>query len=341
MNHGYDAMRVVIAGAASLLAKELKDVLEQSSLAAAEIQLLDEELAAGTLTSSGDEPVVIQTINDDSFERARFVFFAGSPGFAEKYAPQAERSGALMIDLSGGLTSRTQARPWIAALDAALPAPPSHLAAGSVQSFYSIPSVTADIAISLSAALAPLGLSRLVITALQPVSEHGREAIEELENQVVNLLSFKPIGQTVFDAQVGFNLLTSFGEQSSFKLSDARARTVAETRRYLDGRLAMPAIALMQAPVFHSHGFTAFAEFASAPVLAEITHRLQQAGLKVAAQDDEPPNNVNVVEQSRPVVGQPQRDPGIENGVWLFGAADNLRVPAANAVALAEKLLAS
>jgi hypothetical protein len=50
---------------------------------------------------------------------------------------------------------------------------------------------------------------------------------------------------------------------------------------------------------------------------------------------------VNVVGETRPVLKQPERDPGIETGVWLWGAADNLRVPAATAIAIAEKLLVS
>ncbi len=50
---------------------------------------------------------------------------------------------------------------------------------------------------------------------------------------------------------------------------------------------------------------------------------------------------MNVAGETRPVLGQPERDPGIEKGVWFWGAADNMRVPAATAVAIAEKLLAS
>jgi hypothetical protein len=47
------------------------------------------------------------------------------------------------------------------------------------------------------------------------------------------------------------------------------------------------------------------------------------------------------VGETRPVLRQPERDPSIETGVWLWGAADNLRVPAATAVSIAEKLLTS
>jgi aspartate-semialdehyde dehydrogenase len=103
----------------------------------------------------------------------------------------------------------------------------------------------------------------------------------------------------------------------------------------------LPAITLVQAPVFHSHAFTAYAEFKSVPSLEDLAARLQNAGLKLARAKDEPPTNVNVVGEVRPVLRQPERDPGIETGVWLWGAADNLRVPAASASTVAEKLLAS
>jgi aspartate-semialdehyde dehydrogenase len=73
----------------------------------------------------------------------------------------------------------------------------------------------------------------------------------------------------------------------------------------------------------------------------DLVAQLKSAGLKVAAVDDLAPTNVNVAGEARPVVGQPEPDSGIETGVWLWGAADNLRVPAATAIAIAEKLLAS
>ncbi len=179
------------------------------------------------------------------------------------------------------------------------------------------------------------------MTVLQPVSERGPEAIEEMESQVVKLLSFQPVSQRIYDAQVGFNLLSSYGPESRIKLGDARARIANESRRYAAGRAPVPAVMLVQAPVFHSHAFTAYAEFKSAPALDDLVARLHAAGLKVASAKEEPPTNVNVVGESRPVLGQPERDPGIETGVWLWGAADNFRVPAVTAVAIAEKLLAS
>jgi aspartate-semialdehyde dehydrogenase len=341
MSSSREAVRVAIAGAGSLRGKELKQWLEESDFPASEIRLLDEEILAGTLTEAGGEPAVIETVDEASFERVRFAFFTGSAAFSARHAMEASRSGAVVIDLSGGLSQESGAKPWIPALDPLLPAPARAVRSGEPQSLFLVPSTPASIAISISAALAPLGVARLAITIFQPASERGTEAIEELERQTVNLLSFQPIAQDIFDAQVGFNLLARYGPESGQKLADIRAKIVDEVKSYLDRRTPAPAIVLVQAPVFHSHAFSAYAEFATPPAMDDLIARLQAAGLKIIAANEEPPNNVNVAGEARPVLGQPERDPGIENGVWLWGAADNLRVPVTTAVDIAEKLLAS
>jgi aspartate-semialdehyde dehydrogenase len=335
------ATRVAIAGASSLVGKELKAWLEESNFPALEIRLFDEAIAAGTLTELAGEPAVIETVTEESFERIRIAFFAGSAQFSIAHGMQARGSGAAVIDLSGGIGADPGAKLWIPALDGTLAPPPTSVAGGEPQSLFLVPAVPADVAISMSAALAPLGLARLALTFLQPASERGALAIEELEGQVVNLLSFQPISKTMFDAQIGFNMLSRYGPESVEELSEARARIVGEVRRYLAGRLPMPAISLVQAPVFHSHTFTAFAEFQAAPPLEAVAESLAAAGLKVTPANEEAPSNVNVVGEGRPVLGQPERDDLVENGVWVWGAADNLRVPSVTAAAIGEKLLAS
>jgi len=341
MTSSNEAVRVAIGGASSLLGKELNTWLEESNFPAIDIRLVDEEFAAGTLTEAGGEPAIIETVTQESFERVRFAFFTGSAGFTQRHAEEARRAGAVVIDLSGGLSADVKTKLWIPSLDATLSPPVVNVIPGEPQSLFEAPSAPSDAAISISAALAGAGLQRLVVTALQPVSEYGPDAIEELESQVVKLLSFQPVPQTVFDAQIGFNMLSSYGPESSLKLAEARDRIARESRRYVEGRAPTPAIMLVQAPVFYSHTFTAYAEFKTAPDLEDLVSRLENAGLKVARAKDEPPTNVNIVGETRPVLRQPERDPGIETGVWIWGAADNLRVPAATAAAIAQKLLAS
>ena len=96
-----------------------------------------------------------------------------------------------------------------------------------------------------------------------PVSERDQAGVEELESQTASLLSFREIAKPVFDAQVAFNLLASYGEESKPRLADTRSAIARDVARYLAGRAPVPAIQLVQAPVFYGYAFAAYAEFAS------------------------------------------------------------------------------
>ena len=71
--------RIGIVGASSLAGKELSDSLADSTLAACDITLLDDDNAAGQITAAGDEVSFIQKIEPESFAGLDFVFFAGDP----------------------------------------------------------------------------------------------------------------------------------------------------------------------------------------------------------------------------------------------------------------------
>src|SRR5580698_343237 len=123
MPGGRDSLhKVAIVGASSLLGKDLKQVLEDRNFPASEIILLDESVAAGTLTEAGGEPAFIRTLEEDSFEGARFVFFAGSAADAARNWPATQRAGATVIDLTGAANSHARAVPRIPALRSVFPA---------------------------------------------------------------------------------------------------------------------------------------------------------------------------------------------------------------------------
>src|SRR5258706_3831681 len=96
-----DPNRIVIAGASSLLGAELKSLLEESRFAGWDLRLVDEEVAAGKLTEAAGEPAVIQPVEEGSFEKARFVFFTGSPQFTRANLLAARQANATITALSG------------------------------------------------------------------------------------------------------------------------------------------------------------------------------------------------------------------------------------------------
>jgi aspartate-semialdehyde dehydrogenase len=331
--------RVAIVGASSLRGKELKLVLEDRNFPAGEIVLLDEPVLAGTLTEAGGEPTFIRALDEDSFEKAAFAFFAGSAQDAERNWQAAERSGARVIDLTGAVNSSPNAITWIHSLESVIPRRTAKGNGPGKFAPYCSPAPGVIISCALAAGLAPFSPARVVVMLFPPVSERDQAGVDELESQTTNLLSFRPIEQSVFDAQVGFNLLAGYGEECKPALKDLRAAIARETARYLAGRAPVPAIQLLQAPVFYGYAFAAYAEFGSPQSPEQLQNAFGNLGIKTVAPDEPPPSNVSVAGESEIQIAPIEPDPTVENGVWIWGAVDNLRLAATNAVQIAEKLL--
>jgi len=338
MAQAEQGIRIAIAGATSLRGKQLIEAIGSSDLDAAELRLFDEEIADGTLTEAAGEPALVRSVDEESFSGARFVIFAGSAVFAQRHVAAALAAGATVIDLSGGLSARPDARSWIPTLDSILDPPFQRASAASGGGVYVSPSVPSQAAISLAAALRGANGRLRSIVFLQPVSELGIAGIEELEGQTVKLLSLQPMPQELFDMQVAFNLAQEYGPASKANLSASRESLALDVALYLKDRVPVPAVTMLQAPVFHSHGFMAYAEMDSPD---HFVDRVEAAGLKVISEGDPSPTNVSVAGESRPVLARPERDRNAERGWWIWGAADNLSVAAANAIAIAENLLVS
>jgi len=333
--------RVAIFGASSLRGKELRLVLEERNFPASEIILLDESAMAGTLTEAAGEPTFIRPLEEDSFEGARFVFFAGSPSGKERNWEVAQRAGATVIDLTGAIAASGRATTSIPSLSTVLLPTPASSASGPARAvgYYSPPSPVI-IACTLAAGLGKLSPERIVILLFPPVSERDQAGVEELENQTTNLLTFRELSKAVFDEQVAFNLLTGYGEASKPRLEDTRVSVAREVAQYLTGRAPIPAIQLVQAPVFYGYAFAAYADFGAPVPVEKLQAAFAGLGVKFSGADDPAPTNISVAGEGEIQLARLEPDPNIAAGLWLWGVADNLRLAATNAVRIAEELLA-
>lgn len=340
--------RVAIVGASSLLGKELKQVLEDRHFPAGDIILLDASVMAGTLTEAAGEATFIRALDEESFEGARFAFFAGTATDANQNWLAAQRAGATVIDLTGALAAKNLgtsenggAVAWIPSLDPALP---PRLAPGDdngpdSRAAYSSPAVPVISVCTLAAALKSLSPQHISALLFPPVSERDQAGVEELESQTASLLSFREIGRPVFDAQVAFNLLSAYGPESQFRLEDLRAAIARDVASYLAGRVPVPAIQLVQAPVFYGYAFAAHAQFGSALPAASFEAAFAGLGVKIVAPGDPAPSNVSAAGENEILLAPVGADPNVPGSVWLWGMADNLRLAATNAVRIAEEVL--
>ncbi|HXL23246.1 MAG TPA: Asd/ArgC dimerization domain-containing protein [Candidatus Dormibacteraeota bacterium] len=329
-----DSRRIVIAGASSLLGAELKSLLEESRFADADFRLLDEAVVAGTLTEAAGEPVVILPVEEGSFDRAKLVFFTGSPEFTRANFIVARHAGGKIIDLSGGELEQKNSVAWFPKLDFLLGREfPKDAAA------YEVPSAAGAAASALTLALSRVGLRELSLVAFLAASEAGRLGVEELETQTGQLLSFQGVGQPIFDAQVAFNMLDRFGVASRVRLSTVRNRIRREVQAAVAGKAPLPAIQVLHTPVFYGATFTACADLDPAISGERIAEICKEAGFLISEDSAPGPSNVAAAGEKSILLAKPDPDPARPGAWWFWGAADNIRLPAANAVKLAEMLL--
>jgi aspartate-semialdehyde dehydrogenase len=327
-----ESQKIVIAGASSLLGAELKSLLEEGKFAGWDMRLVDEVVAGGTLTEVGGEPAVIQPIEVDSFEHARIVFFSGSAEFTQTNLKAALDSGGKVVDLSGMMADREASSPWFPEL------PGKGLDFSTKSKLFSVLSATAVSSSLLSLALKSLGLKRLSVTHFQSVSEAGRAGIDEMEMQTSQLLSFQPVGKSVFDEQVAYSMLNRYGPESKLDLKRKLEGIRSQVVQALGSFGPMPALTLLHAPIFYGAAFSAYAEIDASVSSEKILSTCGAAGFDIS-QAEEPLGNLSPAGQEKILIAKPENDPAQPGAWWLWGAADNVRLPAWNAVKLAEKLV--
>jgi aspartate-semialdehyde dehydrogenase len=326
-------VRVAVVGGDSLLAKELREILEGGK-PAPHIELISAAAENATMLGADDEEVLaLAPLTAESLTGSKVAFLAGSEASSRRALKLNPPDGPVLIDLTGALEDQPHARLRAPAAEPTRSLPEPGL----------IPVIAHPAAIACAMLLTSLAkiapLRRSIIHVFEPASERGKKGLDELRQQTVGVLTFQKLKMDVFDAQLGFNLLARYGEEALEPLEGVEERIL----RHLASLLAlypsipMPSLRLIQAPVFHGHSFSIWVEFDEIPDLQTLTDGLAVAGVDV--RPDDPPTNVSVAGMSGLSVGAIAADPNQPRACWIWMVSDNLRLVAENALAVAKGFL--
>ncbi len=335
MNSGL--FRVAIVGAGTLKGKEVADVLNERNFPG-DVRLLDDEESLGQLEAVGDEMTFVQKVNREQFEHVDFAFFASDESFTKANWHMARNAGSAIIDLSYALENEAGATvrsPWLE----------RELNRQVAPELQPAPVVTAHPVAQVLALLllraGRIGKIRTVAaTVIEPASEHGRRGMDELHEQTVNLLSFRELPKKVFDQQVAFNIISEFGESSQPSMETVEERIMRHFDNITGGAVTVPSLMLLHGPSFHGHTFSIYIELEKPPSSDDFEAVLAGDHVTLTNTADDSPSNVNAAGQDG-VLLSVHRDAQREEGIWLWAAADNLRISAATAVSCAETMRAA
>ncbi len=348
---GTNLYRVAIVGAASLKGKEIAEILRERNFPAVDVRLLDDDESLGQLEAAGDEMSFIQSVRSEQFERVDFTFFASDPRSTRHNWKAASELGNTIMDLSFALEDEAGVSirsPWIERQTGQPVAP--ELQPGPVVVAHPAATVLALLALRIEKSGAKAGkIERMIATVLEPASENGQKGMDELHEQTVNLLSFQELPKNVFDIQIAFNMVARYGQRSDLSLEAVSQRIRKHYRQIARRGAPEPALQVLQAPVFHGHGFSLYLEMEKPVAIAELSQALagehvvvsgSPTAVPAAVPAEDAPTSVSAAGQGDILVSL-TADASHQNGVWLWATTDNLRIAALTAVECAETMTAS
>jgi aspartate-semialdehyde dehydrogenase len=121
-------------------------------------------------------------------------------------------------------------------------------------------------------------------------------------------------------------------------LAEVEARIVRHFKAITQSEVLMPAVLLVQAPVFHGYTIAMFVQTSGEVTAAKLESALAGPHVTVTSAPDEFPSNVNIAGSSE-ILASVRPDGAGGNGFWLFAACDNLRVSAIQAIECAEEMV--
>nr|PZN73903.1 MAG: aspartate-semialdehyde dehydrogenase [Bacillota bacterium] len=329
---------IAVVGATGAVGQELLALLEARNFPVGRLLPLASSRSAGSTVTFRGESLTVREATPEAFEGMDLVFFAATGSLSRELAPAAVRAGAVVIDKSST---------WRMDPDVPLVVPevnPEDLR--KHKGIIASPNCTT---IGLVMALKPLHdlarITRVIVTTMQAVSGTGKEAIEELEQQVRAWVEGHrgELPHTVYKRQIAFNVLPYAETFTDNLYTTEELKLSAETRKIM-GLPDLPVtMTCTRVPVFVGHSESVLVEFERKVTPAEAREALSRfPGVRVV---DDPlqfvfPTAIDAAGTDETLVGRIREDLTNEKGLWLWIVSDNLRKGAAtNAVQIAEKLL--
>ncbi|MGH7938858.1 MAG: aspartate-semialdehyde dehydrogenase [Chthoniobacterales bacterium] len=326
---------VAIVCATGAVGVELLRVLERRDFPVASLRLLASARSAGKELEFRGEKFAVDALGEDSFAGIDLALFSAGSERVKKFAPIAQRAGAVVIDNSSAFR-----------MEAGVPLVIPEINPEDVRGHRGLianPNCTAAIALM---ALYPLhcafGLRRVFASSYQAVSGSGAQAIEELRRQVEGSMRDEVVSPRVYPHPIAFNVLPHVDRFLENGYTGEEMKLENEGRKMMHLPTFRASVTCVRVPVYRAHSVAMSAEFERSVSVEAAREILAKApGLDLV---DEPqlqryPMPLDVAGKDNCQVGRLRIDRALDNGLALWVVGDQLLKGAAlNAVQIAELL---
>lgn len=337
-------VHVAIVGATGAVGTKILEKLKERKFPAASIKLLASKRSAGNEITAFGETYTVEETTPDSFEGIDIAFFSAGGSISEKFAHEAVKRGATVIDNTSFFR-----------MDPDIPLVVPEVNPNEIPKHSGIIANPNCSTIQMVAALKPIkekyGLSKLIVSTYQAVSGAGVEAIDELAEQSKQFTGRAEIEAEVLPSAsaerhypIAFNAIPqidSFGDDG-YTLEELKM--INETKKIFGDPQMAVAATCVRLPVVSGHSESVFIEVDQDGVTVEDIKGLLENAPGIVLQDDPSqqlyPMPLFAENKDEVYVGRIRRDLDNPRGFHLWIVSDNLLKGAAlNSVQIAEELV--
>ncbi|GAB1370180.1 aspartate-semialdehyde dehydrogenase [Candidatus Kapaibacterium sp.] len=324
---GINLPNIGIVGATGLVGRTFLKVIEERRLPFNEISFYASAKSAGTKINFLNKDYIVKEATPAIFDNLDIALFSAGGSTSLKLAPFAQKKKCIVIDNSSA---------WRMHHDVPLVVPEVN-SDELMNHDYIIANPNCS-TIQLVAALKPLadkyGIKRVVCSTYQSISGAGQKGIDKLMNEIQgNSLDEKPIAFST--------LFHSFDDGEVF--TNEEIKMINETRKILNLPDLKIAVTCVRVPTLGGHCESVNIELQNEFEIFDVRRLFANTPgiVLMDSPDKEIYPTPSITNNTDPVyVGRIRRDATVNNGLYLWVVADNVRKGAAtNAVQIAEKLI--
>ena len=334
---------VAILGATGAVGQEFLRLIEERKFPFAELKLLASKRSAGKQIDFMGKTYTVEEATPESFEGVQIALFAGG-SISKTLAPEAVKRGAVVIDNSSAFR-----------MDPEVPLVVPEVNPQAISAHKGIIANPNCSTIIMVMALKPIydlaKIKRIVVSTYQAVSGAGKEAIDELNDQVKASLEGREMVANILPSAsldkhypIAFNLIPHIDVFVEDDYTKEEMKMVHETHKILGDYTIGISPTTVRVPVYRSHSESINLEF-EGPVSVDEVRKALAAFPGVIVQDDpanmEYPMPLYTSNENDVRVGRIRPDRSVEHGLNLWVVGDQIRKGAAlNALQIAEYMVA-
>ena len=329
------SFHVAVVGATGAVGIEMLKTLENRNFPVGKLTPLASARSAGKKLKFHGEDVTVQELTENSFSGIDIALFSAGGSVSKQFAPIAAKADCVVVDNSSAFR-----------MDPNVPLVVPEINAEDIKAHKGIianPNCTTAITLM---ALYPMhqmfGVKRIFASSYQAVSGTGVKALVELQNQVEQIVTGKPVKIEVYPHQIAFNVLPHIDAWLDNGYTKEEMKMENEGRKIMHLPNFKASVTCVRVPVYRAHSIAVSAEFEK----NVSVEGAREAILKAPGIDlmDDPQNNIYplplaVTGKYNCQVGRIRKDCAFDNGLCFWVAGDQLLKGAAlNAVQIAEEL---